>query len=211
MKRALTTLTEEEIARRLEAGQQAYGREVSYPDSLYPPELLARPPRQAAVLIPLLPAEDGWRVLFTRRNASLAEHSGQVAFPGGRADPGDNGPVSTALREAQEEIGLLPEHVRVLGRLNEFTTHTGYRVTPVVGAIPWPYPLRPESMEVSRIFTIPLSWLADPQNYEEQQRTLPPPYGSVPVIYYRPYDGEVLWGASARFTLTLLKYLQLAA
>jgi len=171
------------------------------------PGFLPGSPRPAAVLIPLLRKEDGWHLLFTRRNADLPEHSGQVAFPGGRADAEDASPEVTALREAQEEIGLDPADVRILGRLRDYLTITNYRVTPVVGIMPWPYPLRLASQEVSRAFTIPLIWLADPSNHEVRQRALPPPYAPVPVIYFHSYDGEILWGASARFTLNLLDTL----
>jgi 8-oxo-dGTP pyrophosphatase MutT (NUDIX family) len=130
-----------------------------------------------------------------------------VAFPGGRADPEDPTPQHTALREAFEEIGLDPADVRVLGRTGSYLTVTNYQVTPIVGAIPWPYLLRPAPDEVSRVFTIPLTWLADPANHEERLRELPHPYGSATVIYFHPYDGEVLWGASARITLNLLQIL----
>ena len=164
--------------------------------------------RPAAVLIPFLKKDNDWHVLFTRRNDGLAEHSGQVAFPGGRADPLDASPEQTALREAQEEIGVNPADVQILGRLRQSITITHYLVTPVVGVIPWPYALRLEPNEVSRVFTIPLDWLADPANRIERWRDLPAPLNRVSVIYYNTYDGEVLWGASARFTLNLLETLK---
>lgn len=178
-----------------------------YPEFPHMEKILTSEPRAAAVLIPLFWAGDEWHVLFTRRNASLPEHSGQVAFPGGRADPEDPDPETTALRETWEETGILPEHVTTLGRLHRFLTITNYLVTPIVGLIPWPYPLKPAHEEVSRIFSIPLNWLADPTNYAERQRTLPEPFGSLSVIYYNEYDGENLWGASARFTVTLINIL----
>jgi 8-oxo-dGTP pyrophosphatase MutT (NUDIX family) len=204
-------LTEQEIAKRLAQAYQAQADEQdsSYPSNPYPSELLPDAPRPAAVLMPLLQIDQNWHVLFTRRTASLAEHSGQVAFPGGRSDPEDGDPETTALREAYEEIGVKPQDVRILGRLNNFLTITNYSVTPVVGVLPWPYPIRLATEEVSRAFTIPLDWLADSDNYEIHQRKLPPPYGSVAVIYFHPYDGEVLWGASARFMLTFLEALGL--
>lgn len=200
-------LTAQEISRRLVQGQ-AHPPEPPHPEFPYPLEWLPGEPRPAAVLIPLLRKEGEWHVLFTRRTATLAEHSGQVAFPGGRADPHDTGPEMTALREAREEIGLQPEDVQILGRLREFLTITNYLVTPVVGQIPWPYPLRVAQDEVVRTFTIPLAWLANPAHYEERQRALPAPYGSVPVIYFQHYDGELLWGVSASFTLALLDILR---
>lgn len=203
MSKGKTTLSEREITQRL---AQAYEVQVApeYPELS---KLLSGPPRPAAVLVPLLKKKGNWHLLLTRRNADLPEHSGQVAFPGGRADPEDGSPEQTALREAQEEIGLNPSDVRILGRMQTFLTITNYNVTPIVGVAPWPYPFRPASEEVSRVFTIPLAWLADPLNHEIQERSLPPPYDPVPVVYFKPYDGEVLWGASARLTLNLLDIL----
>lgn len=206
---AFINLTANEITERLHQAETTFTDDAPYPESPYPSELLPDAPRPAAVLIPMLQHEGRWHILYTRRNATLSEHSGQVAFPGGRSDPEDSSPEMTALREAQEEIGLRPSDVSILGRLNDFLTITNYRVTPVIGLIPWPYDLKLASVEVSRAFTIPLDWLADPANYEEHQHSLPPPYGSVAVIYYHSYDGEILWGASARFTLTLIKKLRL--
>jgi 8-oxo-dGTP pyrophosphatase MutT (NUDIX family) len=161
------------------------------------------------VLVPLLEVEGAWHILFTRRTPSLPEHSGQVAFPGGRSDPEDLGPDQTALREAEEEIGLRREHVELLGRLKPLRTITNYCVTPVVGAIPWPYPLRLAEVEVSRVFTIPLDWLAEPGHHTILDRELPPPYSPVPVIYFDPYDNELLWGVSAQITVDLLRALGL--
>lgn len=208
METSTTHLTEEEIALRL-AALQVNASDPPYPEFPFPSDLLPGAARQAAVLIPLLRKENAWHILFTRRNADLPEHSGQVAFPGGRSDPDDTTPEATALREAWEEVGLKPGDVRILGRINDFLTITNYHVTPVIGVMPWPYPLRLAVDEVSRAFTIPLDWLANPANYEVRQRSLPDPYPPVSVIYYRPYEGETLWGASARFTITLLRALSL--
>ena len=175
------------------------------------PEFINSEPRPAAVLIPLLRMDLTWHLLLTRRNANLPEHSGQVAFPGGRADPEDRTAEATALRETQEEIGVAPKDVRILGKLRSYHTISNYIVTPVVGVIPWPYPLQPAQHEVTRIFTIPLEWLSDPRNHEIRYPPLPEPSEPVPVVYFMPFDGEILWGASARFTLALLSSLQLLA
>jgi 8-oxo-dGTP pyrophosphatase MutT (NUDIX family) len=175
----------------------------------YPPELLTGAPRPAAVLIPLLIRDSSWHILYTRRTDSLPEHSGQVAFPGGRADPGDGSPEVTALRESFEEIALQPEDVKILGSLKALPTVTNYYVTPVAGKIPWPYGFKLAREEVTRVFTVPLRWLADPNNFEIRHRTVPNFSTPVKVIYFSPFEGEVLWGVSAQITLNLLKALDL--
>lgn len=167
------------------------------------------PARPAAVLVPLLRKQQEWHVLFTRRTDTLPEHSGQVAFPGGQCDPSDQTPEDTALREAYEEIRLHPADVKILGRLNTLLTITNYSITPIVGSIPQPYDFVIAEKEVSRVFTIPLAWLADPTNREIRQRILPSPLKPMPVIYYKPYEGELLWGVSAQIVVDLLKALRL--
>jgi len=200
------TLTEEEIIHRL-----AYSYDPAKPpDSPYPPEFLIGTPRCAAVLISFLNDGQGWRLLFIRRTENEDDrHGGQVAFPGGRCNIDDPDPETAALREAHEEVGIDPVDVRILGRLNDMMTITNYQVTPIVGAIPWPYHFQLQSSEVSRVFTIPLTWLTKPINRIIKQRTLPNSEASIPVIYYQPFHGEVLWGASARITLKLLEALNL--
>ena len=175
----------------------------------YPPEFFNEYPHNAAVLVPILKHGHKWHVLFTRRTSSLPEHSGQVAFPGGRAEPDDDSPEVTALREAHEEINLSPSDVQILGRLREIRTISNYCVMPVVGRIPWPYEFKLAREEVSRVFTIPLDWLADLKNHEIKFRELPSPHSPVPVIYFNRFDDELLWGISAEITLNFLESLQL--
>jgi 8-oxo-dGTP pyrophosphatase MutT (NUDIX family) len=163
--------------------------------------------RCAAVLIPLVNWKDEWHLVFTRRTDRVEHHKGQVSFPGGGCDLADGTAESTALREAEEEIGLKPSDVAVLGRLDDVLTITRYRVTPVVGVMPWPYELRLEPAEVERVFTIPLLWLAGRNNWQEQFALpdgTPRPF---PVIRYDLYDGEFLWGVSARITHNFLEVL----
>lgn len=170
-----------------------------------------RPAQPAAVLVPMFLQDGDWHLLFIRRAVHEHDpHSGQVSFPGGRQEPGDPSPEAVALRETQEEIGLMPEQVRVLGRLPRVRTVTNYLVVPVVARIPWPVVLKPSPEEVADVFTVPLSWLANPANRERRWRTLPgrPPY---PVFYFHPYGskGHVIWGATARIVLALLAALGL--
>lgn len=203
----LANLTEAEITRRLEEASARPGG-MHYADYSFPMEMLQGEATPAAVLMPLLKVEGAWHMLFIRRTEDNGAHSGQVAFPGGRMEPVDKSPFDTALREAEEEIGLAAADVKVLGRLQDFLTISNYCVTPVVGLMPWPYLLQPQPDEVERFFTIPVSWLADPANHREEQRFLPQPYSPITVIFFHSYEGEVLWGASARFALTLLELLK---
>lgn len=167
------------------------------------------PFRKAAVLMPLAKIKGEWHLVYTRRTETVQDHKGQVAFPGGAWEPVDNSLEETALREANEEIGLLPSDVRILGNLDQMLTITSFLVTPVVGVIRWPFPFILSQAEVSRVFTIPLAWLADPANAEERPFFHPQRNATLLVIYYQPYDGEILWGASARMTRILLKVLKL--
>ena len=210
-------LNESEISARLKRdGRSVAPRADSAP---YNSPAGWAPSRAAAVLIPLIrmpvaSGSAGWHILYTRRTDLVRHHKGQVSFPGGRRDPGDSSPVATALREACEEIGLQPSDVRILGRMEEVLTVSNYIVTPVVGAIPWPYPFILNPHEVSRVFTIPVDWLADATHYEFHRREFPPDF-PIPrqfqndrkAVRFLPYQGEVVWGATARVTLRLIKHL----
>ena len=158
----------------------------------------------AAVLIPLLRQDDEWHLLFTRRTDKVESHKGQVSFPGGACDEGETTPEETALREANEEVGIDPQKVRVLGKIMNMITITSFRVTPVVGIIEWPTVLHVGKDEVERVFTIPLNWLAEKNNRWEFSI----PGRNRSLIVYHPYDGELLWGATARMTVDFLKVLK---
>lgn len=159
----------------------------------------------AAVLVPLVQFQDEWHILYTRRTDKVESHKGQVSFPGGACDKGETTPEQTALREADEEIGIRPSDVRVIGRLSRMVTISKFRVSPVVGIIPFPYAFKTAGIEVARVFTIPLLWLAERNNYWEFSL----PGSERSVIAYHPYDGELLWGATARMTVNFMKILGL--
>lgn len=159
----------------------------------------------AAVLVPLLWSVNEWHLLFTRRTERVESHKGQVSFPGGGCHEGETTPEETALRETEEELGIDAHQVHVLGRLTNMITVSSFRVTPVVGVIPWPSVLRVGQDEVERVFTIPLYWLADSRNRWEFTM----PGRKRFLIAYHPYDGELLWGATARMTVDFLKVLDL--
>ncbi len=162
-------------------------------------------PRCAAVLIPLAWFENEWHLLYTRRTDKVETHKGQVSFPGGTCDPGEETPEQTALREADEEVGIHPQDVRVLGRLAPMITITSFLVTPVVGIVQWPYAFRVGNTEVDRVFTMPLAWLADKNNRWEFKI----PGRNYRLIVYHPFDGELLWGATAIMTDIFMNVLGL--
>lgn len=164
----------------------------------------------AAVLIPLLLDGSSWKALFIKRTHQHHDrHSGQIAFPGGRSEPGDPSLLATALREAQEEIGAEPGDVQVLGQSCTITTVTDYDVSPFVGILPWPYPLLLSAVEVEKTVSIPLAWLNDPRNYTTRSwQSRSAPGRTFPVIFFNEFEGEVLWGATARIVLDFLELIQ---
>ncbi len=198
----VASLTEEDIRQHLAGAPDPALVELGL---LSDPQAL----RCAAVLIPLVRENGGWSVLLTARTDLVEDHKGQVAFPGGACEVEDGSPEGTALREAHEEIGLPAEGVQILGRLGDYQTISNYLVTPVVAAVDWPFPLKLESREVRRAFTIPLEFLARPGSHSEQLTEIRGQ--SVPLVYFEAWDGEVLWGISARMMLDLLKRLGLKA
>lgn len=174
-----------------------------------PPELLGDEAREAAVLVPFLRIDDAWHLLYIRRSQlDHDRHSGQVAFAGGKREPGDRDLLHTALREADEEVGIAADDVEVLGHINHHHTISEFQVRPYVGVLPWPYELRLDPSEVARAFTMPLRWLAEPANYRTEERHHPRSQRPWPVVYYEYFDGELLWGATARMTLSLIEVLK---
>jgi 8-oxo-dGTP pyrophosphatase MutT (NUDIX family) len=162
--------------------------------------------RPAAVLVPLVEREElgGLSVLLTRRTAHLRHHAGQISFPGGRVEQGDTGPTHTALRETQEELGLPPDRVEVLGHLDDYTTGTSFRITPVVGLVHQPFELVPDSFEVEEVFELPLAHLFDAGNL---QRNSILHDGRLHDYYAIPYRQHYVWGATAAMLINLCRYL----
>jgi 8-oxo-dGTP pyrophosphatase MutT (NUDIX family) len=173
------------------------------------PNISGKEKQPAAVLIPLLLDQENWKILFIKRTHHQDDrHSGQVAFPGGRADSGDPALQYTALREAEEEIGLNPDDVEILGQSCPITTVTDYEVTPFVGVIPWPYPLKLSKVEVEKTILIPINWLIDPQNHQIKfWKPDPSAVEGIPVIFFKEYLGDILWGVTAQIVLDFLELI----
>ncbi|MHB8528523.1 MAG: CoA pyrophosphatase, partial [Caulobacteraceae bacterium] len=169
-------------------------------------ETLALTP--AAVLVALVEHEEGLSVILTRRADTLRRHTGQVAFPGGRTDPGET-PWAAALREAEEEIGLDPARVSLAGLSTPYRTGTGYEVTPVVGFVAPPLLLTPNLDEVADVFETPFGFLMDPANHEQRQRELPD--GMMRRFYAMTWEDRLIWGATAGMLRALYDRLYGAA
>ncbi len=164
----------------------------------------------AAVLIPLVLDRDIWKLLFIKRTHHQNDpHSGQIAFPGGRADHDDSSLEFTALREAQEEIGLNPDDVEILGQSCSITTVTDYEISPYVGFLPWPYDLKLSTEEVEKTILIPIDWLEDPENHQIKNWQSQTNAGvKIPVIFFSEFEGEILWGATAQIVADFLDLIK---
>lgn len=188
------------LRRRFASGQAPaqtlYGDQGVRPD---PAALTA-----ACVLVPVVARADGLTMLFTRRTSNLRDHSGQVSFPGGRAEAGDASPEATALRETFEEIGLDAGRIEVLGRLSDYHTRTGYRITPVVGLVAPPFDLNPDAREVDAVFEVPLPFLLDPVNHQVQSRQF---QGGTVRFFAIAYREHYIWGATAGMLVNLYRHL----
>ena len=158
----------------------------------------------AAVLVPVVLHERGFAVLLTRRTAHLSAHAGQISFPGGRLEADDAHAAAAALRETEEEIGLPPDQVEVIGRLDTYVTRTGFEVTPIVGLILPPTSLRPDPFEVAEVFEVPLAFLLDPRNRERRAREFE---GIRREFWAIPYGEYLIWGATAGMLVNLSEAL----
>jgi len=158
----------------------------------------------AGVIAPIFLAGEEVRLLFTQRTMHLKDHQGQISFPGGVRDPGDQNLLDTALRETEEEIGLEPQVVEILGNLTPLATVTGYWIHPFVGLIPHPYHFQVNHHEVKRLLIFPVTGFFPPDrwstgNYTYKGRT-------VQVCCWK-HQGTVIWGATARMLLDFLNRL----
>jgi 8-oxo-dGTP pyrophosphatase MutT (NUDIX family) len=154
----------------------------------------------AAVLVPLVERAGGLTVLLTQRAETLKDHAGQISFPGGRIEPDDPDAWAAALREAYEEIGLLPELVEFAGYLPDHYVITGFRVTPAVGFVNPEYQLRIATAEVHDVFEVPLDFILDAANHKSRRRRLA---GLDIDVHDIPYGNRNIWGATAGMLLTL--------
>ena len=167
-----------------------------------------REPAGAAVLVPLVRRDEGLSLLLTRRTDHLRDHAGQISFPGGRVEPDDDGPVATALRETQEEIGLPREFIHVIGQLPIYSTVTAFQVTPVVALVEPGFTLTLDAFEVAEAFEVPLAFLMNPANHRHhrfefggtERRFLSMPWPGPEREYF-------IWGATAAMLRNLYRLL----
>lgn len=163
-------------------------------------------PTPAAVLVPIV-LRDVLTVLLTQRTDTLKRHAGQVSFPGGRVDPTDNGPADTAMREAEEEIGLTRRHIEPIGYLDGYRTGTGYLITPVVALVHPPFELTLQPEEVATAFEVPLTFLMDSANHAQHSREW---RGRTRSYWAMPYGDHYIWGATAGMLKNLAGRLAMA-
>jgi len=159
----------------------------------------------AAVVVPIVPRPAGMTILLTQRTEHLNDHAGQISFPGGRIEQDDADAASAAIREMQEEVGIPPDCVDVVGELDLYVTRTGFQVTPVVAFVNPPFDVKPDPFEVAEVFELPLSHLLDPGNVERHSREFE---GRVRYFYAIPYREHYIWGATAGMLVNLAQVLR---
>lgn len=150
--------------------------------------------RDAAVLVPVIDREDGATVLLTQRASHLRNHPGQIAFPGGRIDPEDKTACDAALRETQEEVGLDPTHIEVVGHMPYYLSGSGFRIQPVLSVVNPDFHLTINRQEVDEAFEVPLAFLMDPANHQRGSRRF---QGRERFYFTMPYERHFIWGITA--------------
>lgn len=150
--------------------------------------------RSAAVLVPVVCHDGELTMLLTKRTAHLYHHPGQISFPGGHVDAVDESPEACALRETEEEVGIPPENIEIIGRLTSYVTRTGFHVVPIVALIDSGYPLDPDDHEVAEVFEVPLSFLLDRTNHRKCSKVF---LGKQRYFWSMPYGDFFIWGATA--------------
>ena len=188
------------IAQRLR-GQVARAEDTDFPTYFHAADVTPVP---AAVLVPVVNRPECATLMFTQRTAHLHDHAGQISFPGGRVDEGDADRIATALREAQEETGLDPSRVAIIGRLPDYDIPTGFRVTPIVGWVEPPFDIKPDPFEVADVFEVPLQFFLDPANHQRHQDMK---NGRVRHYYSMPFGERNIWGATAGMLHSLYRIL----
>ena len=187
-----------------DVNEPAYIAGVSFDQQAQLEKLIPAQRTSAAVLVPIVERPEGLTLLFTQRASHLRRHAGQISFPGGRIEPADTGPMSAALRETEEEIGLSRDCVRIIGYLPKQIIFTGYCVTPVVGFVRPEFDLRLDENEVSEAFEVPITHFLDTSNHQSRERWI----GELAAQVYDFHYGERrIWGATAGIIMSLYQLL----
>ena len=168
--------------------------------------VIEHPPfSHAAVLVPLFKKGDGCHLLFTKRSDQVKHHKGEISFPGGVVDEEDLELINTALREADEEIGLKQSDVQIIGILDDIVTVTEFIVTPIVGLFPYPYPFKVSEVEIAELIEVPLSSLLHEECFSEREIIRG---GQKEVVYAYQYEKHIIWGATARILKQFLDLIR---
>ncbi len=162
----------------------------------------------AAVLVLFMRKKEQWHILYTQRTHSVRDHKGQVSFPGGAWEDQDLCLKETALRETFEEIGIKKEDIQILGSLPPINTISNYTITPFVGLISSELHFHLEKAEVESVFSIPITWLADESNREEREFIDKSSNVHRNVVFYKEYNGHILWGITAMLTIKILELIK---
>ena len=183
----------------------------SYFDQLCSENNIDKSLTAAAVLVPIISNDEGYKILLTHRSPTLEDHAGQISFPGGRIDNQDKSPKSTALREANEEIGINENSVEILGHLDAYATATGFRILPIVSIIKESFDIKINPIEVESIFYLPMKFLMNPENHKKEMGTYKRQSTSYKIEYeYNviPYEKHQIWGATAAMLINLYQTLK---